>query len=311
MALKGGNMKVTAKFTECSRAMDRLHGILAGISSDYKLEDKEIAELYNWLNIHEYLHDLYPFSDTVTLLKRCLEDGLIDEDEREDILEWCLAFHNSLPTCPTSAIRRLHGLLHGTVIDDTLRDEEIIGIRDWLEDHEIFREYWPFNETWELIEHILADGVITKEEKADFLEFCKGFKECVIDNPDVHDSIYGESYMQSDSPYLKPFTALCDREAKIKFSGRAFCFTGPARIGPRRQLVEIVKSLEGIPYKTVIKNLDYLVIGAQSSPAWAYSTYGRKIEKVIEWRQKGQEILILHEDDFILQATKHLPELSS
>jgi len=303
-------MKVTAKITECSRAMDRLYGILTGISADYRLKDKEIAELYNWLNIHEYLHHIHPFAGTVSLLRRCLEDGIIDDDEREDILEWCLKFHDGVPECVTAGIRRLHGVLHGIAIDERVSEDELHGLKDWLIDYEIFRDYWPFNDVWQLIETIMDDGVVTKKEEAEFLEFCQGFKECVIDDPKIHDPLYSEAFMKSDSPYLKPFIALCDRNSEIVFSGKAFCFTGPARTGPRRALEDIVELLEGIPYKTVIKNLDYLVIGAQSSPAWAYSTYGRKIEKVIEFRKSGQEISILHENDFIMQASKRLPDLN-
>ena len=71
----------------------------------------------------------------------------------------------------------------------------------------------------------------------------------------------------------------------------------------------MVKKLDGIPLNNPIVQLDYLVIGAQSSPCWAYSTYGRKIEAVIANREKGAETLILHEDDFIGQATPRLNEL--
>jgi hypothetical protein len=301
----------TARFTEVNRAVDRLHGILVGISSDYKLEDTEISKLFKWVNVNESLHHLEPFKSVVALLTRCLKDGIIDEDEREEILDWCLEFHDGLPECVTSAIRRLHGVLHGISIDKKATEEELKGLRDWLMDYEIFHDYWPFDTTWNLVNYILEDGIVTKEEETEFLEFCNNFTECVIDDPKVHDELYNRSFMQSDAFFLQPFTALCDRESNIEFRGKAFCFTGPARIGPRRKLKEIVKSLEGIPYDSVIQNLDYLVIGAQSSPAWAYSTYGRKIERVIELRDKGNEISILHEDDFISQAGRFLPDLGS
>lgn len=69
----------------------------------------------------------------------------------------------------------------------------------------------------------------------------------------------------------------------------------------------MVRKLDGIPKNNAVTQLDYLVVGAQSSPCWAYSTYGRKIEAVIENREKrGAETVILHEDDFIEQATPKL-----
>lgn len=108
--------------------------------------------------------------------------------------------------------------------------------------------------------------------------------------------------MKTNAAYLLPFTALCDNKCTIQFKGRKFCFTGPARTGSRKELKKIVSETGGASSDRVVRHLDYLVIGAQSSPCWAYSTYGRKIEQVINYRKKGDNITILHEDDFIEQA---------
>lgn len=100
-----------------------------------------------------------------------------------------------------------------------------------------------------------------------------------------------------------------DQKCDIRFERSSFCFTGPAETGPRRKLHEITRKLDGRPVDRVIESLDYLVIGAQSSPCWAYSTYGRKIEKVIENRKKGVTTNILHENDFVSQAKKEKPAI--
>ncbi len=123
----------------------------------------------------------------------------------------------------------------------------------------------------------------------------------------MHDGIYMNPWMQTNAPVLQPFTALCDRNAKIEFPKKSFCFTGPARTGPRRKLHDMVASQQGFAYDRVIQGLDYLVIGAQSSPCWAYSTYGRKIEQVLESRRKGNMTVILHEDDLL----KQIPAIKS
>jgi NAD-dependent DNA ligase len=196
----------------------------------------------------------------------------------------------------------LHGFLNGIIIDGEITKDEVLGLRDWIHDYQIFKNSWPFNATWKLVERIFADNVVTEQEKAELMEFCKEFSETIINNAKIHDEIYSKSWIQSDASILQPFTALCDRNEKIIFTNKKFCFTGPARTGPRKELNRIVKSIGGIPCNSVILDLDYLVIGAQSSPAWAYSTYGRKIEKVIEYRERGSDITILHEDDFIAQA---------
>jgi NAD-dependent DNA ligase len=142
-----------------------------------------------------------------------------------------------------------------------------------------------------------------QNEKVQLLEYCQNFSEELIKNPEIYDGIYGEAYMETMAPVLKPFSALCDRTCEIVFHENTFCFTGPARSGPRKKLNEIVVNLGGIPKNSIAFNLNYLVIGAQSSPCWAYSTYGRKIEQVLQYRKEGSETTILHENDFIQQAT--------
>jgi NAD-dependent DNA ligase len=207
-----------------------------------------------------------------------------------------------IPKLATTAIRRIHGVLNGISIDNTIRDYEIIGLKSWLSVYQHVSGYWPFCELWEIVTRILEDGKIDDNERLELIDYCDNFTETKIDDPLIHDEIYTREFMKTDAPDLLPFTALCDNKCQIQFKGRTFCFTGPARTGPRKELRKIVAAAGGKSSNKVVNHLDYLVISAQSSPCWAYSTYGRKIEKVINNRNKGDETTILHEDDFIEQA---------
>ena len=51
-------------------------------------------------------------------------------------------------------------------------------------------------------------------------------------------------------------------------------------------------------HKSVVRELDYLVIGADGNPCWAFACYGRKVEAAIEYRKQGCKIVMVHEDDF-------------
>ena len=42
--MRDDKMGITGKITEIQRATERLYGILSGISSDYQLNDTEIAQ---------------------------------------------------------------------------------------------------------------------------------------------------------------------------------------------------------------------------------------------------------------------------
>jgi len=43
---------------------------------------------------------------------------------------------------------------------------------------------------------------------------------------------------------------------------------------------------------------DYLVVCDSGNELWAFSCYGRKVERAYEQRRKGHHILIVHERDF-------------
>lgn len=289
-----------------ARATERLHGILQGITADYELNDTEIANLYKWLSMHELLHDMEPFRGLIRLLERCLEDHFIDESEREEILDFCIDLTNQSSTCiecNTTATRRLHGFLHGISLDKALSESEVNDLNDFMQDFEDFKDLWPFCDVIQVVDQILKDGMVTKEETEELLSFCNHFTEQVVQNLKINEPVSDPKIQRLDEvPILKTFDALCDKKAQIKFNDSSFCFTGLARTGSRKKLASIVEELGGIHKNNVINNLDYLVIGAQSSPCWAYSTYGRKIEKVMDNRRCGYYTTILHENDFLKQA---------
>lgn len=298
-------MAVVTEITDIQRAIERLYGILKGISIDRKLRAAEIEALNDWLKVHEDLHNLEPFRSTRFLIERCLADHTIDADEHEEILEWCSQFDAqfSLPDTMTTAIRRLHGVLNGIGIDGVIEQGEVWGLRDWLQNYDTFKHHWPFSHTWTLVGRILEDGKVTEEEKKELLDFCRRFVEDVKVTLQVSGDGDSETAITNAS-MLKSFDEHCDRTSEISFDGKVFCFSGIARTGPRKALHNIVKSLGGIPSRDLAPYVDYLVIGALSSSCWAYSSYGIKIEKVFDYRNKGVIITILHEDDFITQAKK-------
>jgi len=299
-------MAIAAEIEEIRRATERLQGILTGISIDEKLRDAEIQQLSNWLKLHERLHHLDPFRSTALLIERCIEDQVIDEDERGEILEWCRQFDTrfSLPNVMKTAIRRLHGVLNGIGIDGVVNEEEVWGFRGWLERYETFKDHWPFSGAWTLVEGILKDGKVTETEKRELFEFCHRFAERSKGHPSVRTDGTAHALTAADEAVLESFETLCDRESKILFGGKTFCFTGIAKARSRRVLHDVVRSLGATPSTDVTPGLDYLVVGALSSPCWAYSSYGLKIKMVLDYRSKGRNTVLLHEDDFTAQANQ-------
>lgn len=290
------------------RTFENLHGLLVGFSVDGEINDVEIAKLREWLDLHKRWRDVEPFKAAHELIDRILADGVVEEHERDELLDWCGCFINESPftTLIDDAVRRLHGVLIAIGKDNLVSQEELEGLSDWLEDYRLFEPHWPFNEVWQLIHDIDGHG-FSQQAAKQALHFCQSFNQDPIEKPLIHDQRERKAMANTQSPIFKPFSELCDRDAVIIFSGRAFCFTGPARTGKREILERRVIELGGTALSRVTHGLDYLVIGAHSSPCWVYATYGRKIEKVIENRESGASTVMLHEDDFVMQASLATP----
>jgi NAD-dependent DNA ligase len=93
-------------------------------------------------------------------------------------------------------------------------------------------------------------------------------------------------------------SGLCAASPKIKFEDSVFCFTGASSRFKRSDLKEIVTKFGGKYTDNITKSLDYLVIGAEGNPCWAYACYGRKVEAAVKLRKEGHRLLLVHENDF-------------
>ncbi|WDP91741.1 MAG: hypothetical protein HUN04_19330 [Desulfobacter sp.] len=285
-------------------SIERLYGIIEGISIDYKVRDQEIIALKNWIDIHEAMRETEPFKGLSLLLEEILEDEVIDEQEREDLLEWCAETLNEKGYLEnfTQVIRRLHGIFSGIICDRSITEEELEGLEEWLLDYEGLHDWWPINELRAHIQTILNDGKIDTEEHRLLKEFFSDFEEQLIDEPHLHDDEYWlNCHMRSPAPIFKSISSICEKAPRITFKGKKFCLTGPAASGKRKDLFSVIEKLGGSPHNTAIKKLDYLIIGAQASPAWVYSTYGRKIETVMHRKKHDErcQTKIVRELDFI------------
>ena len=295
----------TAATTYFHRTMTRLYGTIEGLTIDCRLNEKEIAALYNWMGRHVALAEHEPFKGLWNLLNDILADQIIDEGEKEELLEWCANTIDERGFLKefTQIARTLHGVIGGIIADDKITTDELEGLKDWLIDYEQFQDWWPLNQLNELIEHVLEDGKIDKEEHKLLTAFFKDFTETPLDEVILHDNEYVfEKHMRSISPFFQPISSICEINPEICFENKKFCFTGPAKTGKRKDLSSMVEQLGGSCSKAVVKDLNYLIIGAQSSPAWAYSTYGRKIETVMEKNKEKKSVVLIQEEDFINAA---------
>lgn len=79
-------------YTQLTAGIQRLIGLLKGISIDNDVNAKEIHYISNWLEEHDYLKNTYPYDEIYSLITNIVRDQVISVDERNDLLEFCKLF---------------------------------------------------------------------------------------------------------------------------------------------------------------------------------------------------------------------------
>lgn len=83
------------------------------------------------------------------------------------------------------------------------------------------------------------------------------------------------------------------------FYGKNVCFTGTCSYGTRKELLQKIKDVGGVPSDSVTKNTDVLVIGQQDYRVVGEDGMSKKQEKAKALLDKGQDIEILSEIEFL------------
>lgn len=272
------------------KALNTLSGLISGVLADQVLRPEEIDAVKRWISMHSEVRQVHPYSELIPVLEAALEDGVFTEEEKADITWMCDRLSGDSPFYDqiTRDLQRLQGMLGGIIADGEVSKEELDSLSDWLEDRDYLRFTWPYEEVYSIITAVLADGKVDKKEEKSVLAFFSEFLETetkrVINNPPV--KINGR------------VTGVCAMDPEIEIPGKTFCFTGKSSRSKRTDIGDKVEALGGVYKNTVSKKIDYLVIGNDGNPCWAYACYGRKIEQAIELRKLGGSILLVHENDF-------------
>lgn len=295
-------MKITAKITEMSRAIQAAEGILKGIAADGVIDSIELQHLKSWLDSHKHLADLVPFSEAYDFLAQVYEQGDLTESAIEEFFDFCLHFSsaNGPIDSLTADMRRLHGILQGISADGIINEKEIEYLQAWLSAHDFDKARWPIRDLSLLIQDVMADGVIDQDEEQRVLQFCRDFAYSIQDVKFTDESALPDlPYLRNDAPVVESIYGIADQDSKVSISDRSFCFTGQMKAGKRKDIQEEVRKQGGLCLSKVTRQLDYLVIGANSNPSWTYATYGRKVEQVMKNRDNNIPTLIIMEDRLI------------
>lgn len=270
--------------------MHTLEGIVRGISLDERINSRELSALTSWIGEHGQYADRHPFSEVLDRLNLILRERVVDEEEVADILWLCNRFstEDQFFNQISSDMQRLQGIMAGIVADKEVSVVELQSLRVWMEEHTHLRKCWPYDELDALITSVLADGVIDGVEHEILLRFFNEFF--------VHVGHKAIELPRSSAD--STVTGVCAATPEINFQNHVFCFTGASKHFSRQTIEEQLAGLGGVFSPRVTQKLNYLVVGAEGNPCWAFACYGRKVEAAVELRKKGIPLLIVHENDY-------------
>lgn len=271
------------------KSINSLIGLVEGVCIDGMINEREMTFLGQWLADHAELKGRHPYNELIPVLETAMTDGVLSEEERDDILWLCERLRSTEFTDQTTAdLQRLHGIVGGIIADGVVTEDELKGLGSWMDQHEHLRTCWPYDEISSLITSVMADKRIDEQEqkmlRAFFSEFVSVLDERTIVSPQLE--VKGT------------FVGLCAVCPEIEFQGRKFCFTGSSARHTRSALSKIVKDLGGEVAASLTSSVSYLVVGAEGNPCWAYACYGRKVEKAVDLRKAGSKVMVIHENDF-------------
>ena len=182
------------------------------------------------------------------------------------------AYLDIVKTSPiTLATQILDGILKGIIVDGDISEAECKNLRQWLYDNIYLSDHYPFNKAITMIDKVLEDSKVTKEE--------------------------AEYITSMINDMLNPVQTLTSQVNDI--NGKHICLTGDFGYGSKAEVEKYISERGGIIEKNVVRTLDILIVGNNECQAYANGTYGTKIKKAIEYNGKGCNIQIIKEKDFI------------
>ena len=235
-------------------------------TDNYKLETISRYYALDTTGEHRALKDCY-------LTKSCYENlykeyGDAIFRKHEDSL-------HSRPqyTVETQALQELQSTLEDIIEDGTVSMEEFNYLKVWIEKHRDLQGNYPFDRVFNAIDKVLADWSVTAEE----LEELQILFEDFVD----------------------PVKTMSVSSFSGSIKDKHICVTGDFDYGSRDKVFCLIEAAGGVIDKSVKKSTDILVVGAKGSDNWKAGNYGGKILKAMELKDKGKEILIIEEKDFI------------
>lgn len=179
------------------------------------------------------------------------------------------------------AIEHLTGIVTGIIADGHLHDREILFLRTWLTEQQEATAVFPGSALAKKVDTILADGVITEDERTYLL--------------DTLQSLASSNFSQTGSASAEVTQLPINDLVTIHLPECVVCLTGEFLYGTRAACERLILSTGAMCVDNVSKKVSVLAVGHKVSPNWAHTSYGRKIQRAVELQEEGHPIEIISE----------------
>lgn len=173
------------------------------------------------------------------------------------------------------------GLVKGVIVDGEVTVGEAQYLAHWIDANPEAVLNWPGDALAQRLRRIFADGYVSDEEREDLRHF---LEKMVGTDTGANGNVNAATRLPLDEP--PPLLA---------FPGWEYVFTGRFIWGTRTACEEVVARLGGVCRSGITKRTRVLVIGDLGSRDWIQTSYGRKIEKAVEYRRTGVPLVITDE----------------
>ena len=174
----------------------------------------------------------------------------------------------------TKYLQELNKLIKDTFYDNKFGKNEIKSLNSWIDHHSSLIGNYQFDKIRSSIKNILKYKEFTKE----------GYSKLV--------RVFNE--------FIDPISEIA-KNKNIIFYNKVFCLTGTFNCGSKDSIEKKIINKGGICRKSVTFKTDYLIVGNSGSAYWKFANYGDKVQKAIEFKEKGVKIDVIKECDFLKQ----------
>jgi hypothetical protein len=178
-------------------------------------------------------------------------------------------------------------ICRGILVVGQIDEAEARAFAVWARHHPELAGRWPASVVARRLASLFIDGTVARDEWEELLALLEIAK--------------GTAPLSASDAELASYLGLDDPPPPIVVPGKRFCFTGRFFFGTRRVCEAIVIDGGGEVLDAVRRDLDYLVIGLLGSRNWIHAMHGVKIQKAIEYRERGAGIAIVSEKHWAAQ----------